>query len=899
MKKCFKWLTAAALILLAVSCSTVNDENENKTQEKETISSIINGSTTDLSNVTINESVTLTKSKTLKNGNFNGNTLTVDCSNVTLENLSNVNIVISENAASGKISIKNCASSASSSRATASGGSITITLKGSARILISDCAIDEICVEKENAVLKFTGTSNSVSAVSIKSPNVNIASETKEEMTISNIKIAETVPNISISGAKIKELKTENSNLVVTVQAGTSITTTSPVKVSIPADDDTVKLPSENVTQITISKIELDFVETVKQEYEIGDIFDFTGITAKITYSDNSTTTVALNADNTKVSGFNSSVEGTQTVTFEYSGTSIETSLSVSIKKSTKEYKNLIDVGFTLLANGDFDAGVQKFSEAYKSEANDETALYYALAELATISTEESVRGIIKNNFGITSYPSTLNALFSNEWVKEYQHTDYVSTYSLTVTTSTYGYVRVSGDFTSDYSTDSVTFSYCIDKEGDVINSGKKYNDPYIMNCTLDENGEYFVSSGWFTEEELADVKVYDINYSGRKKVLSDYSIIAPEFAVPEWLSTTDAYKSTLFKTLQTSDTLAMLMLGNIIDLNPDGINELVDKVLVAFDGKFSNAKSLADSMSNSTVAVPYNIISILGLQEILGDSTVYIGKAELNVLISALQILKATFQYLSSYDLSANIVAIKNAIVETPTNMYQFLKEVDTGKFLTVRNSKAIEESKNTFVESIQTVQDSYNFIVSSESSYPTAVKEPLSYYGQVFYTAAEDLKNCIKEGKVFYIPENDPFENENPEWSADDSNAGFAVDLGKFFTAGYFTNIVEREADSKFKISGNSVIRLFGETGTNTKVLDFEVTDDFTYEKLSEKHEEAKTEAMNNSLSYYRYSIRTQIGYKLNSNIIEDLLPLYSYNEANETSLFPISLQEEVERF
>ena len=115
MKKYFKWLTAAALVLLAVSCSTVNDENGN--QEKETISSIINGSTTDLSNVTINESVTLTKSKTLKNGNFNGNTLTVDCSNVTLENLSNVNIVISENAASGKISIKNCASSASSSRA--------------------------------------------------------------------------------------------------------------------------------------------------------------------------------------------------------------------------------------------------------------------------------------------------------------------------------------------------------------------------------------------------------------------------------------------------------------------------------------------------------------------------------------------------------------------------------------------------------------------------------------------------------------------------------------------------------------------------------------------------------------------------------------------------------------
>lgn len=484
MKKYFKWLTAAALVLLAVSCSTVNDENGN--QEKETISSIINGSTTDLSNVTINESVTLTKSKTLKNGNFNGNTLTVDCSNVTLENLSNVNIVISENAASGKISIKNCASSASSSRAAASGGSIKITVKGSARIQISDCAIDEICVKKENAVLKFTGTSNSVSAVSIESPNVNIASETKEEMTISNIEIAETVPNISISGAKIIELKTENSSLVVTVQAGTSITKTSPVKVS--KVDDSVELPSENVTQITISKIELIIGETAKKEYEIGDIFDFTGITAKITYSDSSTTNVALNADNTKVSGFNSSVEGSCTVKFEYSGKELTATLGVTIKQSTKEYKKLIDEGFTSLANGDFDAGVQKFSKAYKSEANDETALYYALAELATISTEESVKDIIKNNFGITSYPSTLNALFSDEWVKKYQNTNRVSTYSMTETTTpTRGYVRVSGTPTSGYSSNSKYFEYCIDDDGDVIEAWEKYNYPHIMNCTLDK----------------------------------------------------------------------------------------------------------------------------------------------------------------------------------------------------------------------------------------------------------------------------------------------------------------------------------------------------------------------------------------------------------------------------
>lgn len=333
-------------------------------------------------------------------------------------------------------------------------------------------------------------------------------------------------------------------------------------------------------------------------------------------------------------------------------------------------------------------------------------------------------------------------------------------------------------------------------------------------------------------------------------------------------------------------------MLGNIIDLNPYGANELIDKVLAVFDGKFSNAKSLAASMSNGTVAVPYNIISTLGLQEILGDSTVYIGKAELNVLISALQILKATFQYLSSYDLSANIIAIKNAIVDTPTNMYQFLKEVDTGKFLTVRNSKAIEESKNTFVESIQTVQDSYNFIVSSESSYPTVVKEQLSYYGQVFYTGAEDLRNCIKEGKVFYIP-NDPFEQENPEWSADDSNAGFAVDLGKFFTAGYFTNIVEREADSKFKISGRTVLKRY--SSDVSEIIEFEITDDFTEEKFEEIHTAAIT-AAKEKYPDDDFWVKTTVGYELNYSLITDMFPKMPVPEkGDDWIIVPIHWKQE----
>ena len=183
---------------------------------------------------------------------------------------------------------------------------------------------------------------------------------------------------------------------------------------------------------------------SVKTEYEIGDAFDFTGLSAKIKYNDGSESKVSLTKVNATVVGFKAGEAGSCTVTFIYKGKDVDGSLSVTVKVSSKEYKRLLEEGVELLINQQYDEGIAKIRAAYEKEQNDETKMYYALSELALISTDESVANIVRNNFGITNYPATLNALINGEWLKEYKRSRKLNdNWNLE---ASYTYVRVRND---------------------------------------------------------------------------------------------------------------------------------------------------------------------------------------------------------------------------------------------------------------------------------------------------------------------------------------------------------------------------------------------------------------------------------------------------------------------
>lgn len=861
MKKFLCLLLAASFIFAAVSCSSDGGSNG----EDESISSLINSgeSTVDLAGKKITEDVSVDSVVTIKNADFGGKTLTINSRNVVLENVKNVSIIVSEKVKNASFTIKN-----------SKGESISIVVKGGSSIVIKDSDVSSISVEGKDSSLVVSGETK-VNSVEVKEDGATIKGD--ETSSVGTVTVAENVETVDISNGKIDSINAGNSS-VINVRGETTISNSEGGKF---VAEETAKLP-ENARKLSIKTITLQKDNnSTKQEYEVGDIFDFSGLSVVVTYNDNSNKTVALNSNNAKVKGFDSSKEGSCTVSFTYNGKSVEGTISVKISASIKEYKKLLDEGIDLLLDGQYDEGVAKIRTAYNKEQNDETKMYYALAELATISTDESVSNILKNNFGVASYPSTLNALINGEWLKDYAETDWTDVYTLKDSeNSDYDwdvFYRVSGTECSKYDDDDrvgVSYVFDEDKEWSVAYFYYGY-DFYIKDIKFDENGKYLICKHYMPESMKSKIpdsaKEYDISWEKEKKIaVLSKSEKAPSFNLPDWLKDSEYYKESLVKSTQTASSIQILLLGNLIHCNPNGANELVDNILTVFNEKFENAKKITASMSENSVLIPSKVISALCLDEALGDYSVRVGKAELNVLISSLQILKATFQWLSSYDLSANISSLK-VLFNDNQNDLELIRKMGTKKSLSVRNENAMAVSKQTFIESIEMLNNSYEYLVSSASEYPQAAKDEVMRYGNFICSAAENLKACINDGGIFYIPAENPF--ETLEWNATESNSSFGIDMGKLFTAGYFSDIFEKSG-SELKLICKVKYEYWDGTTDIEGTFDLPITSDMkSFNDVEEAADAKIKEICSNVSSCLDYKII--IGLKINKPVLDALFP------------------------
>lgn len=854
MKKFVCLFLAAAFAFAAVSCASDGGSDDDNS-----ISSLINngGSTVDLTGKEIKEDVSVNSTVTIKNADFGGKTLTVNAANVVLENVKNVKIVVSEKVKSSFFTIKN------------GSGEVSVVVKGGSSIVIKNSSVTSVSVEGTDAFVSVEKTN--VDSVKVKADGAAIKGG--EDSSIKTVTVDEKVGTVDVADGKIENVKA-GENVVINVRGDSQIGKAEGGK--FVAEDNKVELPSA-AKKIEISSVKLIGTSS-KTEYEIGDRFDYSGLSVSVKYNDGTEKSISLNENNVEKSGFSSSSVGACTVSFVYKGYNVEGTLSVTIKASSKPYKNLLNEGIDLLLAQKYDEGVAKIKEAYNKEQNDETKLYYALAEIATISTDSSVSNIMKNNFGVKNYPSTLNALINGEWLKEYKRGVYEDVYTVSEAPAdeTYYCVKVSGD-RCDWNSDGEEcwIKALLDEDNEWISCYR--SDFYcVKNVKLDENGKYLVYKNSLPQdvrEQITDsTKKYRCSDDHRKRVLTDYdSSKFPEFNVPEWLKNSDRYNESLIKSTQTSATTSLLLWGNLVECNPNGANGLIDNILKIFDGKFENAKRLADSISEGNVIVPSKVISALGLEEVLGDSSVYVGKAELNVLISSMQILKGTFQWLSSYDLSANIASAKDFFGENPDEWGFFRKLANTNS-LKIRNAGAMETSKKTFIEAIEILENSYNYLVSSASSYPQAAKDEVARYGNVVLAAAEDLNKCLKNGGIFYIPNENPFETLN--WNASSSGNSFGIDMGKLFTAGYFSGIFERDG-SDLKIDCVVDYYYYKSDWTEKKgtfnlknISDMKTFDDI--EKAVEK--EMRQLVVDD---YVKAEYDARIGLIINSKLLGDLLP------------------------
>lgn len=855
MKKFVCLFLAAAFAFAAVSCASDGGSDDDNS-----ISSLINngGSTVDLSGKEIKEDVSVNSTVTIKNADFGGKTLTVNAANVVLENVKNVKIVVSEKVKSSSFTIKN------------GSGEVSVVVKGGSSIIIKDSSVTSVSVEGTDASVSVEKTK--VDSVEVKANGAAIKGG--EDSSIKTVTVDEKVGTVDVADGKIENVKA-GENSVINVSGDSKIDKAEGGKF---VAEDNVVLPN-TAKKIEISSVTLKQASP-KKEYEIGDRFDYSGLSVSVKYNDETTREISLNANNVEISGFSSSAASDCSVSFVYKGKNVSGTLSVKVKPSSKEYKILLNEGIDLLLEQKYDEGVAKIKAAYDKEKNDETKLYYALAEIATISTDSSVSSIMKNNFGVKNYPSTLNALINGEWLKEYKRGVYEDVYTLSEVSKDEIYyssncVRVSGD-RCGWNSDGCHIVALLDEDNEWISCWATDLN-YVKNVKLDENGKYLVYKNSLPQdvrEQITDsTKKYRCSDDHRKRVLSDYdSSKFPEFNVPEWLKNSDRYNESLIKSTQTSATTSLLLWGNLVECNPNGANGLIDNILKIFDGKFENAKKLADSISEGNVIVPSKVISALGLEEVLGDSSVYVGKAELNVLISSMQILKGSFQWLSSYDLSANIASAKDFFGEKPEEWGFFRKLANTNS-LKVRNAGAMETSKKTFIEAIEILENSYNYLVSSASSYPQAAKDEVARYGNVVLAAAEDLNKCLKNGGIFYIPNENPF--ETLRWNASSSGNSFGIDMGKLFTAGYFSDIFERDgSDLKIDCVVDYYYYKSGWTEEKEGTFNLEITSDMkTSDVIEEAVENKMRELVGDDYSWMEYDAR--IGLKINSKLLSDLLP------------------------
>lgn len=838
MKKLFLLGLLAFFTFGIISCNSEGFEEER--EDVTSLTSMLNAdsSNIDLSTISCIEDASINKSKKISNGNFGGKTLTVNTNDVVLENVDNIVIVISE-VARGKITLINCSDV------------LVITIKGGEELKITDSSVKEINVNDDNSSINLVNDTN-VEKINVSQKGTAINSETTGESenapVISELNVAPTVDNVDVSGGTIENVVINEASAesapTVTVTGGITIekveskdetgaTKPGNIVVSDSAKDD-VDLPKD-VTPITIKSISLGKGEGVKYSYEVGDAFDYTDLAVVITYSDDSEKSVMLNKVNSVVMGFDSSAVGTCTLSFKYNGIAVEGTINITVSETSKEWKVLLNQGIELICEGHFDEGFTKIKLAYANEQNDETKMYYSLVELASISTDESVNKIMKENLGITNYPAEFNSLISGDWLEKYPTYRRVDLYD--VYDADEGFcVRVDGDLCESWEDDSVWVRCYLDDEGDWLDPYyyNNYEEMYIKNPVASENGRYLVSK-YGLSEIPEGTKYYEYDYTDDYKKILDYdngSSLLAQFNVPAWLEDTEMYKDSFVGTTATITTQAYRFYASLVDCNPNGANELIDNIVNVFNTKFNPVKEIANTISNNSVLIPAKVIETLNLEELLGDSNVKLGKAELNVVIASLQLFKGIFEWISSYDLSANITELKSLFNSNESFDHNFINDIVKVDTFKTRNESAMALSKATFVDALDMLLASYDFIVSSENDYPQAAKDEIKRYGDVLKSACNQLKNSITNRTVFYIPKDNPFETS--EWNATKDNCWFGIDMEKLFKAGYFSNIVERTSSGALKI----MCDVEAWTGEDDYVVaTFEVTSDMTVESLEAK--------------------------------------------------------------
>jgi len=421
----------------------------------------------------------------------------------------------------------------------------------------------------------------------------------------------------------------------------------------------------------------------------------------------------------------------------------------VKVPTDGKSVDEILKSAVEELKKGNWDEAISYYNAAYeKDNDNPKTIIYSVLANLAKISTDPKVVTLMKEHFGFTTYPNKLNALLSDKWMKDYCNIEY---------------------------------------------------DYYDRNL---KEWVYWEKAKW---GEVDQDGYYYYNYSTRKYTLVStqaqcYNEKLPTIKTPSWVQGNKGsmYNDALLSgNVMSVENWSISLLANVLDKNSNGFNPLLDDVI---DGVFGTSFNLAverlkklENKKEKRINLDPYFIDELELEDIFDDKD-QIGWAEVNAVLSAMLLVKSSLEWVQSYDLSTDLNWLKYAWKDDVDDIRDHFKNVDVNKlpfnnnFFKARPGK-MENAKADYIKAIKGFQNSYASIVNSDL-YPSKLQESYATINGGF----DELIKAINNGGKFYIPEN-PTKGTWPTSKNGDVVA--TIDLGKFFTPGYFSlqNIFETD--------------------------------------------------------------------------------------------------------
>lgn len=262
--------------------SAVNPAPETpvKSTLKQRIAAAENGSVIDLGAETLeieeNDSYTISKPLTIKNGNIKTAAFVVESTDVTLENVTNIkSIIVDEKVGDGDFKLKNCQEV----------GDVYVNGGGKNSVHIEKTAVEKLVVQKKDVRIALSGDNSTKIEKTFIFEDCKLDSNNKDS-SFGNVIVSEVVKNLELAG----ETKVEKIVSTATDSEKPNITIVVNVDVTIVEADSTVKEAVKNNKEnskfnekaeeikdasIALSAEEKAEIEKVKEEAEIVEKMNF------------------------------------------------------------------------------------------------------------------------------------------------------------------------------------------------------------------------------------------------------------------------------------------------------------------------------------------------------------------------------------------------------------------------------------------------------------------------------------------------------------------------------------------------------------------------------------------------------------------------------------------------